>query len=85
MQYASFPHSKADTQATTGAHAPSSGWWRNGEPGQLRYIQQGEIMPAINGEHTRWILMQALAPAKWAKHSAQPALDILPGRQMDHS
>lgn len=58
-----IPHESAVT-ATTGHHAPISGWWRpDGDVGPFRYLQQGEILPALNGTQTLWILLYELDPS----------------------
>lgn len=57
------PHESAVT-ATTGHHAPTSGWWRpDGDVGPFRYLQQGEILPALDGTQTLWILLYELDPS----------------------
>ncbi|WP_247046343.1 hypothetical protein [Arthrobacter rhizosphaerae] len=49
--------------AATGHHAPISGWWRpEDDPQPFRYVQRGEIMPALDGSQTRWTLVQQLEP-----------------------
>lgn len=50
--------------AKTGHHAPSSGWWRpENDSLPIRYLQQGEIMPALRGSQTVWTLLRELAPS----------------------
>ncbi|WP_427004931.1 hypothetical protein [Pseudarthrobacter sp. H2] len=50
--------------AATGHHAPTSGWWRPGEdPAPFRYLQQGEIMPSLEGTQTLWLLIHELDPS----------------------
>ena len=57
------PH-RVTINAKTGHHAPSSGWWRpENEPAPVRYLQQGEIMPALRGSQTVWTLLREIAPA----------------------
>ncbi|MCB5291983.1 hypothetical protein [Arthrobacter sp. SO3] len=57
------PHQPAVT-ATTGHHAPASGWWRpDGDPEPFRYLQQGDIMPSLGGTQAIWKLVQELDPA----------------------
>lgn len=56
------PHESTVT-ATTGHHAPTSGWWRpDDDMGPFRYLQQGEIMPSLEGTQTLWILVHELDP-----------------------
>lgn len=59
--------------AKTGQHAPSSGWWGpEDDPLQVRYLQQGEMMPALLGAQTLWILQREapfVNPSSWSTHS----------------
>lgn len=57
------PHESTVT-ATTGHHAPTSGWWRPDDgPEPFRYLQQGEIMPSLEGAQTLWMLVHELDPS----------------------
>ena len=57
------PAQHAGMTAATGHHAPVSGWWRRKEdPKPVRYVQRGEIMPALEGTQTIWTLVQELEP-----------------------
>lgn len=50
--------------ALTGQHAPVSGWWRpDGNPTPYKQIQQGELMPSLNGEPVQWALELAIPPS----------------------
>ena len=50
--------------AKTGHHAPSSGWWHpEDDLLSARYLQQGEIMPAVLGAQTVWTLLREMAPS----------------------
>lgn len=51
----------------TGDHAPRSGWWRHeGDPQFPRYVQRGDIMPAIEGTPTLWTFADAWEPGALA-------------------
>ena len=48
-------HRTASAAASTGEHCPATGWWiprGSTEPG--RYLSEGSVMPALNGEPTVW-------------------------------
>ncbi len=45
--------------AETGHHTPCSGWWGpENDPLAVRYLQRGEIMPALRGSQTVWTLLR---------------------------
>ena len=74
-------HESAVT-ATTGHHAPTSGWWRpDGDVEPFRYLQQGEIIPTLKGAQARWELLYELDPSlrvryrSSAKESGVPPFD----------
>lgn len=49
----------------TGHHAPASGWWRpDGDPTPYRYLQQGELMPSLDGRPVCWMLVLKLVPTQ---------------------
>ena len=55
---------EATVTTTTGHHAPTSGWWRpEDEVEPFRYLQQGEIMPSLEGTQTLWKLVLELDPS----------------------
>ena len=50
--------------ASTGEHAPVSGWWRpNEQPMPFRYLQEGNIMPPVEGSGILWVLVHGLPPS----------------------
>lgn len=54
----------------TGQHAPASGWWSpETEPEPFRYLQRGEIMPALDGDQTMWKLVLELEPLQRIRSS----------------
>lgn len=60
----------------TGHHAPASGWWRpDGDPKPYRYLQQGELMPSLNGRPVYWTLVLELSPTQKgnARTTMEPA------------
>lgn len=64
MEQKSQRHDGLAASATTGHHAPISGWWRpENDPKPFRYVQRGEIMPALAGSQTRWTLVHQLEPS----------------------
>ncbi|MGX5717540.1 hypothetical protein [Arthrobacter sp. MAHUQ-56] len=59
-------------KAHTGVHAPNSGWWRPADdPEPFRYIQQGDLMPALDGHETQWVMVYPLAPSQRSNLSGQ--------------
>jgi hypothetical protein len=49
-------HRPAAAATRTGEHCPATGWWipqGSTEPG--RYLSEGSVMPALNGEPTAWL------------------------------
>lgn len=58
MQFQVNRISRSAVNAETGHHAPLSGWWRSeNDPLQVRFLQRGEIMPALRGSQTAWTLV----------------------------
>lgn len=58
-------HQRSSLTARTGHHAPTSGWWRpEDSPHPFRYLQEGEVMPPIEGSQVLWTLVQKLSPAE---------------------
>lgn len=63
---------ETDLKARTGVHAPASGWWRpEDDPEPFRYLQQGDLMPALGGHETQWVLVYALNPSLRANFPGQ--------------
>lgn len=63
MQFQLTRLNRSTVNAETGHHAPLSGWWRpESDPLQVRFLQQGEIMPALAGSQTVWMLLNDAAP-----------------------
>lgn len=59
--------------AKTGHHAPCSGWWRpENDPLPVRYLQQGEIMPALLGSQTEWTLLREAPSLKSGSRAHTP-------------
>lgn len=57
------PTHQAPTMAATGHHAPTSGWWcPDDERRPARYVQEGDIMPSLDGSRTHWTLVRELPP-----------------------
>ena len=66
-------HGSTTTTAATGHLAPSSGWWRPDDcPMPFRYIQRGEIMPALDGSQTIWTLFYELDPSQKVLRRRRP-------------
>ena len=41
---------------STGEHCPATGWWiPQGSTEPWRYLSEGSVMPALNGQPTAWI------------------------------
>jgi hypothetical protein len=52
----SLPTHDGHVTSLTGHHCPQTGWWlADGDP-DTRFISKGDVMPAINGRPTHWIL-----------------------------
>jgi hypothetical protein len=46
-----------DVRPRTGHHCPQTGWWSaDGDPSDSRFITRGEVMPALSGTPSLWIL-----------------------------
>ena len=54
----------ADFRIPTGHHAPRSGWWRNegNEIRPPRYVQRGDVMPALDGSPILWTFADVMEP-----------------------
>ena len=77
MMQVSTVDSAAGVRGGTGTHAPVSGWWRPmDDPKPFRYIQQGELIPGVDGNRAVWVLEYALPPSRRA-HTAQPRISNL--------
>lgn len=49
----------------TGEHCPVTGWWvRNSGPAEPRFLIEGSLMPAADGEAASWLLTNAVAPGQ---------------------
>lgn len=76
-----------EVSAATGEHAPVSGWWRPaGDPAPFRYIQEGSLLPALNGSPVVWSLVFQRFPARSVKQAAlatpeEPPLFTAPVQQ----
>lgn len=73
MIQTALPTRPTTTMAATGDHAPTSGWWRPDEdPQPFRYLQQGEIMPSLDGARILWTVVLDLPPLRRVQR--QPGL-----------
>lgn len=54
----------ADFRVPTGHHAPRSGWWRyeGNDVHPPRYVQRGEVMPAMDGSPILWTFADNMEP-----------------------
>ena len=49
-------HRPTATAPKTGEHCPATGWWiPQGSTEPWRYLGEGSVMPALNGEPTAWL------------------------------
>ncbi|MBT2523571.1 hypothetical protein [Arthrobacter sp. ISL-28] len=49
-------HRNAAAATSTGEHCPATGWWiPQGSPEPWRYLSEGSLMPALNGQPTVWL------------------------------
>ena len=77
MMQVSPVDSTSGVRGRTGTHAPVSGWWRPiDDPKPFRYIQQGELIPGVDGNQAVWVLEYALPPSRRA-HAVQPRVSNL--------
>lgn len=59
MQLHVYRSKALNIKARTGHHAPCSGWWRPEENSlPVRYLQQGDLLPALRGAQTVWTLLR---------------------------
>lgn len=57
----------------TGHHCPTTGWWTVPEdPRHARLITEGELMPALHGTPTLWILRETAG-----SHGFRPTADLI--------
>lgn len=57
----------------TGHHCPKTGWWTAAEdPRDARLITKGELMPALHGTPTFWILRETAG-----NHGFRPAAGLI--------
>lgn len=65
--------------ARTGHHAPSSGWWQPESAAlPIRYLQQGDIVPPLQGVQTVWTLVRRVSPLIKADSEAHTPDDQFP-------
>lgn len=65
-------NSSVSASAATGEHSPISGWWRpDGDPAPFRYIQEGAILPALEGKPTVWCLVYSLPVSRRAANPSR--------------
>lgn len=72
-------HRPTAAATRTGEHCPATGWWTpqgSTQPG--RYLSEGSVMPALNGEPTAWLRAATDEMPDAAFH--QPA-----GRSLSHA
>lgn len=61
-------------QSRTGEHCPLNGWWAPaGREADRRYIAQGSILPADDGESVIWTLVEHVPNAQRPKYALPPA------------
>lgn len=49
-------HQAAAATTSTGEHCPETGWWiPQGTSEPWRYVSEGSVMPALNGQPTAWL------------------------------
>ncbi|TAP38803.1 hypothetical protein EYS21_23060 [Arthrobacter sp. S39] len=73
LQFSNNSLARGEAEAATGHHAPASGWWRpEGEPMPYRYVQEGEVLPSLQGHQVQWTLVLELPPARrWPSRAAR--------------
>lgn len=66
----------AGAAISTGEHCPATGWWiPQGSTEPWRYLSEGRVMPALNGEPTVWL---RAATDKNARNSLKAADHPMP-------